>query len=438
MKYLLTIFLMSAIWSGAAAEYVPSGPRSFYNADVDSSKYATGGPLRNYHSDGQWRQINPDFRVKGGWLVSDSGQHSVGANLSTNVVWVEWEGHYLGLEVAPLYAYRKSTGVRIKLADPSFTQRSFDGPFIRITNIYPNVDLEIRNEPTSVQHRFIFSQSARDAFGIWWQNNGSHEDIYIVNSLKLHTDSLNLPVSVDLSVDQDIDRVNFGDLFGLSRRRMYHENGNHTDTVYKRIVNISGSHYLLEGFKWTTIKDWSDGDIFHYLVLGSDGDYTEELQFGGSLHAVVFIDTSGVAGTATAVWVRGRGDNDEVNVGLYADNAGSPAALISFATIHIDGAGPLEWHTAAYTETIDATTVYWILIQNNTASSVIVAYDGPVSTARDGTKNAYEDPAPPTDPQSGGTIQSRTNNNRACYIEYTAAGGAADISYVRRVKENQR
>ena len=260
-------------------QWVPSGPYTYYNAELDRTRIVGGGPLRNYYADGAWRSVNPEFRYVGNWLVSDSGYHKVAANLTTNVVWLNWRGHYLGIEVAPLYACRASTTERTKLADPSFTSRSWDGSIITIEDVYPGVDLEIENDPDALKHRYHFHPAARTALETWWQNNGQHDDMWVVNTFRLHIDSLNCNWSDKVSgFTLDSEReltlpVRIGSAaaeFFLPNQVVELEatDGEQGSLSY-RLLRIGGNAYLAEGFRWATVREWDAGTIGHYAVFGN-------------------------------------------------------------------------------------------------------------------------------------------------------------------------
>ena len=126
MSKIITALILILLVGWSKAEWVPSGERECYDSTTKLYRKATGGPPWNFQTDDDnWYKINPDFYLDNGWLKSDSGRHKVYAQLSTNTVWMEWSGHWLGLKIGPLFALRYSTKDTTRLANPDFSTRSY-------------------------------------------------------------------------------------------------------------------------------------------------------------------------------------------------------------------------------------------------------------------------------------------------------------------------
>jgi hypothetical protein len=430
---LLAILLLPLM---AVADYVPSGPYRYYNADADSSRVATGGPLRNYYDNGTWRAVNPNFSLVGGKLVSPFGRHKVQADLATNIVRLDWWDYILKLEVGALFAYQRSVATRWKLADPNFSNRSYIDNVITITDIYPDVDLRIINTPDGLKHSFTFHQAARDAFETWWQNNGKHEDIYIVNAIRLGVDSLGLSWvdsagTFDLSTNRDITgavRLKLGGAtkFFLRPNRIMHDTADGWATVYKRVIIMAGDPYLVEGFKWTTIRDWPEGDIYHDAEFGGKGSTGSVVATTDGWKVACIYTSGGTAGTTDSIYITAKdnGTDDSVFCFYYGDSAdygGSdtvPAALIDTGDNYIEVVTNTyaTYGVAMSGGTIGASTNYWIGIADKTGGVVrveaeaIATFDQVEST----------DAVPITDPW--GTIGDDNQYKMAVWIIYTVAG----------------
>lgn len=438
MRY-LSILILVLLPAMVFADYVPSGPYRFYNAEVDSSRVASGGPLRNYNDNGTWRTINPAFRLDGGKLVSDSGRHGVEADLSTNIVRLDWKGHILRLEVAPLFAYRRSVATRWKLADPNFTTRSYSDNTILIENIYPNVDLRIVNDPDGLKHSYTFHQAARDAFETWWQNNGAYDDIYIVNAIRLDVDSLGLSWTdstggFDLTESRDITgavRLKLGAAtrFFLRPTRIQPDTTDEWAVVYKRIIVIGGNPYLVEGFKWSTVRTWSDGDIYHDAEFGGKGNSGSNLGIvPDDKYASIF--TMGASeGTMDSIYISAKrigGTNDSITLFVYDDSSAHggtdtvPAALIATADgyVVVSSSGYENFGTTI-SGSVSASTDYFLGGHNSNESNCY--FEGTATATYDEVEET--DPLPLSDPF--GSLNDDNQYSMNIWVVYTVAGDGA-------------
>ncbi len=436
MRTILLIFLLAAT---ASAQYLPSGPRADYNATVDSSMKATGGPLWNYEDANGWHRINPNFRLESGWLVADSGEHEAHADLATNTIWLEWNGHWMGLKVGPLYALRYSTKDTVRLAAPVFTNRSYSGNEITFTDIYPGVDVTITNTVSSLEHHFSFGADALASIETWWLNNGSLDDIYIVNSIRWIVDSLNCPMTDNLGalvLDEPRDitgKVEFMSegtpLFAMQKSAVTNTGyiDNYDDyrkaTLYNRVILLNDNVFHLEGFKYSDIRGWPGAGVSHSELFGNNnttGDFNsglvadDKISFNHTMNAET--------GTATKLHFRatnGGAGSGTVTGFIYSHNVSDdPDALLATST------STATVNVQAYTEynvdisySLEASTEYWIGIQNQGANTMRIQDNG--SDDLDSKQNT--DALPLEDPHSAGLEQSI---NAYIWIVYTVSGGA--------------
>lgn len=438
---LIKLFALLLLAATVSAEYLPSGSRSSYNADVDSSRLATGGPLRNYLDGSTWREIKTDLRLDNGALVSDSGFHSFHADLATNIVRLDWQGHILKLEVAPLFAYRRSTNTRTKLANPNFTNRSFSGSTITIRNIYPNVDLDIINTPDAMKHRFTFHQAARDAFDTWWANNGSLEDIYLVNTFRLDVDSLGLrwadsAGNFDMTSERDLTRyvrLKSGTLtkFFLTKTEVWLDAapGGHLD-LYKRLMLIGGTPYLAEGFRWVDARLIGDGPLKHDVTFGNESE-TADFNLSGNRKLGSPFMMGGTPGIADSIYSYNHnawGDGpDLLQWVIYTDSSDHggtdsvPAAMVDTTDSYITISGSnIALYGQEFTRTVNlsANTLYWLMFQCNDAY-----YGRSAGTGNDRARREVPDTRPLDNPSGAGAGWTEIIS---VYVVYSIGGDGLD------------
>ncbi|MCK5020657.1 MAG: hypothetical protein KAS32_26795 [Candidatus Peribacteraceae bacterium] len=441
---LISFILITVMTVGVQADWIPSGPRHYYDSHIDQSKISTGGPLLNYRDNGVWRSIKPEFVLDDGWLRSDSGVHQVAFNVGTNKIYYQQDGHILGLDIGNLYAYRKSTNERFWLASPDFNKRSYVGATVTFTDIYPNVDLTITNSSDDLTHYFTFSQLARDQIETWWQNTGQLDDIYIVNTFKVDASRLNLSLSDSVgsvSLDSESDITNlltFGEGLFYSQRGLVelHKPDSNSDRLYRRMMRVNGETYLAEGFPWSEIRTWDQGSIGHNATFGNTS-------LGGSAGAIepgtnnkisnkyVMNNENGTI-TSITVGIRDNWNGDDTVIAyVYDDNATFPNSLIDTAFIEVESS-TISWVQGSSTMSgsLTASAVYWIGSQNITSVSANTALAYTSTSDLDGV--LVTDPTPLDDPWSGGSVASR--NTYSIYITYTASGGAPEQPSGRRRK----
>jgi hypothetical protein len=445
MRIVLAILLLaSPVWAG----FEPSGPYTYYNPETGQTRVATGGPLRNYFDGSIWRKINPDFQAIGGQLVADSGYHKVITDPTENIIWLDWNGHTLGIKAGNLYAYRKSTDTRTPIATPDFTYRSYDANIITITGIYPNVDLEIENRTGHLRHRFIFHQAARDDFETWWQNNGQHDDIYVVNAFRLYVGQLNCDWrdqvgDFDLSVDRDITglvELRYGDAaeFFLGDERVKLSTGpvDHTP-LYKRVMLIGGNPYLAEGFKWTTVRVWNDGDIIHNATFGNQSE-TETASHSMADDETVAARFQGpnFSGTLDSVYAFVHDNwsvNDTAKFFIYSDStvAGQtyPGHILASASGRVaifSAAATYGWKGDAVSVALTSGEYYWMGLNLAEITTGGGTASINASAATGGDFNNIADPLPLIDPWDGGTVQVKVLSIYGVYTLDTGDGVEMD------------
>ena len=431
MRQLLLALLISVLSSTALADWVPSGRISDFNAAIDRTRTVSGGPSWNYLDGATWRKINADFRQVGQNMVSDSGNHKVQSDGERTRM--KWGDFIIKQRIRGLFAYRRSTHNRIKLADPNFTNKATSGNVITITDCYPGVDVEIINEPDQLKIHYVFHDSFRATFENWWQANGSPADAYVVNLIELDVDSLGLVWRdstgiFDLNTSRDLDGVvplTKDDVVQFFLTRTDYRSGDNSDRLYQRIIRDGPTKYLAEGFPWAVVRDWPAGDIEHGATIGNETTSSEANWGTTGVTQTMPYTTDGTGGNADSVHIRVRngGTNDVIQGLIYTSSASEPAALVdSTATLTITSNTMTTYNLAFLVNgSLSATTEYYIGMINtstNLCVNAVTSSGGPGVTYRQGTTSIVDPFGTKTGTDAGYEFH--------CLVYYSAGGGGGD------------
>ena len=438
-RLLLLALTLTSLVSTALAEWVPSGRIKDFNVDLNRTRTVSGGPSWNYLDGATWRKINTDWRQQGQSLVSDSGSHK--AQTDGERTRMKWGDFIIKQRIAGLYAYRRSIHTRWKLADPDFTNKTFSGNTVTLTNCYPGVDVKIINEPDQVSIKYIFHDSFRTTFENWWQANGSPADAYVVTLIELDVDSLGLQWrdsmgTFDLNTSRDLEGMvplTQNDVAQFFLTRTDYRSGNNFDRLYQRIVRDGARRYLAEGFPWAVVRGWPAGDIEHTATFGETPTASEANWGTTGVTQTMPETTDGTGGTADSVDIRVRngGTNDDIQGLIYTSSGGEPAALVDSTAILTITSNTQTTYTLLFlvNGSLSASTEYYIGMINTSTNSVInsiASSGGPGVTYRQGT-TSIQDPF-------GTKTGTDANYMFYCLVYYSVGGGGGDDSYTRRTR----
>lgn len=444
--FLICFFLCMPV---IAQDWVPSGTHTWYNVDLNKTRVHGGGPPYNYQNpaDGIWKATNLTWVASGGNLFNLTNGHRSMIDGTTNIIKYEKEGHIIRQRAYALLAYRRSTHQRVLLDDtPDFSNRSFNDSIVTYTDIFPNVDLEIITRLGSLASHWVFHQAARDQFGTWWANNGSPSDAYWAVATRFDIDSLGGDVSLhdstgqmDVSVDIDIKRRMD---FKSDGNSLFHCPPEYLDQfipwvsgdgegtswpVYRRIVHISGKKYLIEGVKWTDAQQVPVGDISHDTEFGNNTIYGSNASLNNRQRGTTAVPAS--SGTMDSItFYTAGGAVPNVHGAIY--NAAGTTLIDSSAELQAMDGG---WNSSPVLlgASITGSTTYTLWCWGGNTVTKAGAEAG--VTRYQNTGQSYG--AWPATITLGNTD---VDEAISIYAVYTIDGApAADISYVRRIKEGE-
>jgi len=424
----------------ALAEWVPSGRIKDFNADLNRTRTVSGGPSWNYLDGATWRKINTDWRQQGQSLISDSSFHKV--QTDGERIRMKWGDFIIKQRIDSLYAYRRSTHQRVALAGPDFSNKTFSGNTVTLTNCYPGVDVKIINEPDQVSIKYIFHDAFRTTFENWWQANGAPADAYVVTLIQLDVDSLGLQWrdsmgTFDLNTSRDLEGVvplTLNDVAQFFLTRTDYRSGNNFDRLYQRIIRNGPRRYLAEGFPWAVVRTWSAGDIEHTATFGETPTASEANWGSTGVTQTMPETTDGTGGVADSVDIRVRngGTNDVIHGLIYTSSGGEPGTLVDSTASLTITSNTQTVYTLLFENgvTLSASTEYYIGMINTSTNSIInsiASSGGPGVTYRQGT-TSIQDPF-------GTKTGTDANYMFYCLVYYeVGGGGGGDDSYTRRTR----
>ena len=269
---------------------VPVGTHKWLKPNGDTLLH-DGGPPYNYLdiAGNTWKSSDLTWIADGGDIVNYTNNHYSRIDGITNIVEFEMYGRVVKQRAFGLFAYRRSTHQRVMLDNtPDFSNRTFSDSIVLYTDVFPNVDLRVKCRLDALSLHWTFKQAARDAFETWWQNNGFLPDIYLVVATRFDISAANDIVLYDstgeIDITNDIDVKRNMRFFRSDGKRLFLLHYEYLDQflpaetdagmsvmipVYKRVVQIAGKGYLLEGVKWTDAQQIPAGVISHNVQFGN-------------------------------------------------------------------------------------------------------------------------------------------------------------------------